>query len=137
LSGGATVNAHLEDLRSVVEALDASNDPAFGASAARLREAVESLARATSWLIARLAKAPETALAGATPYLRLFGLATGGCYLAKQALTAMRAGDNAAAPLAITRFFAENLVVGAGALEQSVVEGATGVINADAALGLG
>jgi hypothetical protein len=36
----------------------------------------------------------------------------------------------------MTRFFAENLVVGAGALEQSVVEGAAVIIDADAALGV-
>jgi acyl-CoA dehydrogenase len=134
LGDGAIVNAHLDDLRSVVNALDASNDPAFGWAAIRLGEAVESLARATTWLIAQLAKEPEAALAGATPYLRLFGLATGGCFLAKQALAAIRVGENAAAPLAIARFFAENFVVGASALERTVVEGASGVIDADAAL---
>ena len=101
-----------------------------------LGEAVESLARATNWLIARLANEPEAALAGASPYLQLFGLATGGCLLARQALAAIRLGENAAAPLAITRFFAENLAVGAGALERTVVEGASGVIDADAALAL-
>jgi acyl-CoA dehydrogenase len=134
LSDGAIVNAHLEELRSVVNTLGASNDPAFGWTAVRLGEAVESLARATTWLIARLAKEPEAALAGATPYLRLFGLATGGCFLAKQALAAIRVGENAAAPLAIARFFAENFVVGASALERTVMEGASGVIDADAAL---
>jgi acyl-CoA dehydrogenase len=137
MSDGAIVNAHLDDLRSVVNALDASNDPAFGWAAVRLGEAVESLARATTWLIAQLGKEPEAALAGATPYLRLFGLATGGCFLAKQALAAIRIGENTAAPLAIARFFAENFVVGASALERTVVEGATGVTEADATLALG
>jgi acyl-CoA dehydrogenase len=137
MSDGAIVNAHLDDLRSVVNALDASNDPAFGWAAVRLGEAAESLARATTWLIAQLGKEPEAALAGATPYLRLFGLATGGCFLAKQALAAIRIGENTAASLAIARFFAENFVVGASALERTVVEGATGVIEADATLALG
>src|SRR5499427_8287102 len=136
LSDGAVVNSHLDELRVTVTALDACNDPAFGWTAVRLGEAVESLARATNWLIARLANEPEAALAGASPYLQLFGLATGGCLLARQALAAIRLGENAAAPLAITRFFAENLAVGAGALERTVVEGASGVIDADAALAL-
>jgi len=136
LSDGAVVNSHLDELRGIVTALDACNDPAFGWTAVRLGEAVESLARATNWLIARLANEPEAALAGASPYLQLFGLATGGCLLARQALAAIRLGENAAAPLAITRFFAENLAVGAGALERTVVEGASGVIDADAALAL-
>jgi acyl-CoA dehydrogenase len=136
LGDGAAVNSHIEDLRGVVGALDASNDPGFGWTAVRLGDAVESLARTTNWLIARLAKEPEAVLAGASPYLRLFGFATGGCLLAKQALAALRLGEDASARLATTRFFAENIAVGASALERTVVEGASGVIEADAALAL-
>jgi alkylation response protein AidB-like acyl-CoA dehydrogenase len=134
LDGGAVVASHIDELRGVVGALDASNDPGFGWTAVRLGEAVESLARATNWLLARLPKEPDAALAGASPYLRLFGLSTGGCLLAKEALTAMRLGEDAGARVGLTRFFAENLVVGAGALERTVVEAAAGVIGADAAL---
>jgi len=126
--------SHLGELRGVVHALDASNDPGFGWTAVRLGDAVESLARTTNWLLARLPKEPDAALAGASPYLRLFGLATGGCLLAKETLTAMRLGKDAAARLALTRFFAENIAVGAGALERTVVEGAAGIVGGDAAL---
>ena len=134
LAGGKAVAAHIDELRGIVQALDASNDPAFGFTAVRLADAVESLARATGWLAAHLDNEPDAALAGATPYLRLFGLATGGCLLAKEALAAMRLGGDAAARLAVTRFFAENFAVQAGALERTVVEGAAGVLDADAAL---
>ena len=134
LANGAAVAAHCDELRGIVEALNASNDPAFGWTAVRLGDAVESLSRATGWLLAHLEKEPDAALAGASPYLRLFGTATGGCLLAKQALAALRLGGDAAARLAITRFFAENIAVGAGALERTVVEGADGVLGADAAL---
>ena len=132
LKGGGTIKAQVDELRGIVEALDASNDPALGWSAVRLGEAVESLDRATGWLLARLDKEPDSALAGATPYLRLFGYATGGCLLAKEALAAMRLGGDAAPKLALTRFFAENFAVQAGALERVVVEGAPGVLGADA-----
>ena len=121
-------------MRGIVTALNASNDPAFGWAAVRLGDAVESLSRATDWLLANIDKAPDTALAGASPYLRLFGVATGGCLLAKQALAALRLGGDAAARLAIARFFAENIAVGAGALERTVVECGAGVLGADAAL---
>jgi len=67
LKDGAAVAAHLDELRGVVESVSASNDPAFGWTAVRLGDAVESLARATSWLIDRLAKEPDAALAGARP----------------------------------------------------------------------
>ena len=134
LGDGAAVRAHLEDLRGIVSALDADNDPGFGWTAVRLGEAVESLARVTAWLIGRLDKEPETALAGATPYLRLFGLASGGCLLAKQALSMKRSGDDSAAALGSARFFAEHLAVAAGALERTVMEGTASVIAADAML---
>src|SRR5580658_10022281 len=134
LADGAIVGAHLDELRGMVEAVSASNDPAFGWTAVRLGDAVESLARATDWLIARLDKEPDAALAGATPYLRLFGLATGGCLLAQQGLAAIRPNADAPARLAVTRFFAENFAVQAGALERTVIEGAAGVLCGDAAL---
>ena len=57
---------------------------------------------------------PNEALAGASPYLRLFGVATGGCLLAQQALAALRLNADAAARIALARFFAENFAVQAG-----------------------
>ena len=134
LGDGAVVAAHCDELRGIVRMLDASNDPAFGWSAVRLGDAVESLSRATSWLLARLDKEPDAALAGASPYLRLFGIATGGCLLAKEALAALRLGGDTASRLAVARFFAENFAVHAGAIERTVVECAPGIFAADAAL---
>jgi acyl-CoA dehydrogenase len=134
LGDGAVVMSHLDDMRAVVSALDADNDPGFGWAAVRLGDAVDSLARTTAWMIGQLGKQPEAALAGATPYLRLFGLASGGCLLAKQALSMKRLGEDAAAALATARFFAEHVAVTACSLERAAVEGAAGVVDADAAL---
>ena len=134
LSGGAAVAAQIKELRGIVEAVAANNDPAFGWTPVRLEEAVESLARATEWLLGRLDKDADAALAGATPYLRLFGLATGGCLLAQQALSALRLGAEAAPRVALARFFAENSAVQSSGLERSIVEGGPGVLGGDAAL---
>jgi acyl-CoA dehydrogenase len=136
LADGAAVAAHLGQLRGAVENLSASNDPAFGWTAVRLGDAVDSLERATNWLIARLDNEPDAVLAGATAYLRLFGLTTGGCLLAQQALAAMRLNTDAAARVAVARFFAENFAVQAGGLERTVVECAPGLLGADAALAM-
>jgi acyl-CoA dehydrogenase len=133
LAGGAVVEAFLGELRRIVDAVNATNDPALGWSGLRLGEAVESLTRATQWMLAHIKKEPNEALAGATPYLRLFGLATGGCLLAQQALAALRLNADAAPRVALARFFAENAAVQAGALERTVVEGAPGVLGADPA----
>jgi hypothetical protein len=112
------------------------NDPAFGATAPRLNEAIECLDRATAWLLERLESEPEAALAGATPYLRLFGTAAGGAMLAEEALAAIRAASAAdpAGRTALARFFAENLAVQAGGLERAIVDGSASLVHGEAAL---
>jgi acyl-CoA dehydrogenase len=134
LAGGAVIEGFLGELRGIVGAVNATNDPALGWTGVRLEEAVESLARATSWMLAHLDNDTDEALAGATPYLRLFGVTTGGCLLAQQALAALRLGADGASRIALARFFAENFSVQAAGLERTVVEGAPGLIAADAAL---
>jgi acyl-CoA dehydrogenase len=134
LANGGAVTAHLDGLRKIFDAVNASNNPALGWTPLRLGEAVESLARVTGWMQDRLQEDTDSALAGATPYLRLFGVTTGGCLLAQQALAAVRLGEDAAPRLALARFFAENFAVQAGALERAIVEAAPGIIGADAAL---
>ncbi len=137
LSGGAAVGAYIDELRRKVQAVQAANDPAFGATAVRLGEAVDSLERATNWLRAQLEHRPEAALAGATPYLRLFGHAAGGAMLADEALAGLRLADGkAAARISIARFFAENLAVQAGGLERAIIDGAESVNDSDAALAI-
>src|SRR5690349_20030791 len=54
LQGGAVVRAYLDELRTIVKAVQATNDPAFGATGARLAEAVDSLDRATTWLLGKI-----------------------------------------------------------------------------------
>jgi acyl-CoA dehydrogenase len=86
-----------------------------------------------------LAARPNDALAGATPYLRLFAYARGGTALARGALAAHRlslagTGDSTlSARIATARFFAENIAVGAGGLERDVTRGA-GAVHASAAV---
>ena len=140
LSGGATVRSYIDELRRIVDAVTAANDPAFGATGARLAEAADSLSDATEWLLGALASKPDAALAGATTYLRLFASAAGGCMLADEALAAARqgaSGDGAdkAGRVAIARFFAENLAIQAPALARIVTEGADAVLAASAGIG--
>ncbi len=134
LAGGAVVEGYLGELRHIVEAVNATNDPALGWSGVRLEEAVESLTRTTRWMLAQVDKNADEALAGATPYLRLFAVVAGGCLLAQQALAALRLNADAGPRIALARFFAENFSVHAAALERTIVEGAAGVIGADAVL---
>jgi 3-(methylsulfanyl)propanoyl-CoA dehydrogenase len=131
LEGGNTVGLYIEELRRTVTSIRSSNAPGFGQAAARLSDAVDSLERATRWLIAQ--KSSDAALAGATPYLRLFGSAAGGCMLAEDGLASLRAGDGAGRT-ALARFFAENIAIQASSLERTITESADSVTGGQAAL---
>jgi hypothetical protein len=134
-NGGASVWALLDELGSTVKRVEALNDPAFGTTGAKLRDALASLERASRWLLERVTSAPNDALAGATPYLRLFGSALGGCMLAAEALAARSAGNaDHERYVALARFFAENVSVQAPALEKTVTDSAEAVNGADAVL---
>lgn len=130
LSGGEHVKGYIDELRADIEALRKSNADGFGATAERCNAALDDLAEATDFLQRALADGrQEEALAGATPYLRLFALAAGGAYLVRGAL----AGEDKAR-VALARFFAENLVDEASALKRRVIAGAESLVSADAAL---
>ena len=134
-NGGASVWALLDELAATVKKVEASNDPAFGTTGVKLRDALEALTRTSKWLLERVASAPNEALAGATPYLQQFGATLGGCLLASEALAAKSDGNtDAARYVSLARFFAENISVQAGALERTVTESADSVAAADAVL---
>ncbi|MDH7796671.1 MULTISPECIES: acyl-CoA dehydrogenase [unclassified Beijerinckia] len=133
LSNGDTVAREIADMRAVIAEVSKINDPAFGATAARLGECIDALESATRYMLEALTTRTDDALAGATPYLRLFGLARGGTALARMALAALNANGREA-HIDIARFFAENLCVGAKGLEWTVTGGAASVHTAERAL---
>ncbi|MCC0029825.1 MAG: acyl-CoA dehydrogenase C-terminal domain-containing protein [Brucellaceae bacterium] len=126
LEGGAHVHGYIGELRDIAKETAASNRPAFGETAQRLTAALDALEEATTFL---QGADKETALAGATPYLRLFGLAAGGAYLAKAGLAD---ADDRRARLA--RFYAENLLDETRALAATVTGGAASLAEAAALL---
>jgi butyryl-CoA dehydrogenase len=140
LADGDTVRIQIATMRRTVQALAAVNNPAFGMTAARLREAIESLDRATTFMLGALRTAPADALSGAAPYARLFALAQGGVALADIALAAhteANAGGTAAslkARMAVMRFFAEQLAPAAPGLEAAVQAGSAALDDAPVAL---
>ena len=136
-NGGASVWTLLDELTEIVGRVEASSDPGFGTTGSKLRDALASLDRTSRWLLERIASAPNDALAGATPYLRLFGSTLGGCMLASEALAARNlteAAGEASRHVTLARFFAENISVQATALERTVIDGADAVNAADAVL---
>ncbi len=128
--GGAAARAFLQELRSTADALSADGD-AGRALGGRLGAATEALDRATRWLLEALPRDPDLALAGASPYLTLFGTVAGGWTLARQAQAAMRlaAADGDADQqflmnkIATARFYADNLLCAAPGLASQVTDG--------------
>lgn len=104
----------------MAERVRGSNRPEFGQTADRLEAALAEFTEATSYLQQAVAEGRmDDALAGATPYLRLFALAAGGAYLARGALA-----DSGNSRVALCRFFAENLIGETSALKYRVMSGA-------------
>ena len=140
LSGGAAVHREIADMRAAVGALRKVNADGFGDMAPCLAEAVDALERATAFMLDASTIRQNDALAGATPYLRLFAVARGGTALARGALAAHRlslAGNSDSAlpaRIATARFFAENIGVGACGLEREVTRGGGSVHASDAVL---
>jgi acyl-CoA dehydrogenase len=132
-NNGASVFALIDELSGVATQVERCNDPAFGTTGTKLREALVALDRTSKWLLERVTSKPNEALAGATPYLRLFGATLGGCMLAAEALAAHEAGDGERY-IAVARFFAENVSVQAPSLERTVTDSAEAVNGADAVL---
>ena len=125
LAGGAAMAREIAAMREVAAQVLAGEEAAFGASAHWLTRGIDALERATN---AMRGARPVDALAGATPFLRLFGLTLGGACLAKAGLAALdlaRGGDaSQMGRVALARFFAEKILPVASALEESIVSGA-------------
>jgi acyl-CoA dehydrogenase len=137
LSGGATVRGVIEEMRAIAGRLAKADDASLRAAAPPIGKAIESLERATKFMLGALGEnAVERALAGASPYLRLFATAQGGALLGQTALAAQQAisaGDNDhahAGRVQLARFFAENIAPVAPGLADVVIGGAASLPDA-------
>ncbi|EJN03023.1 acyl-CoA dehydrogenase family protein [Phyllobacterium sp. YR531] len=132
LGGGEHIKGYIGELRTIADAVAVSNNSDFGETAIRLQSALNDLESTGDWLRDALANGHiSEALAGATPYLRLFGLTAGATYLAKGALA-----DSDSRHKVLARYFAENLLGETAALKDRVINGAASVLGARAALSL-
>ncbi|MFU0506484.1 acyl-CoA dehydrogenase [Pseudaminobacter sp. NGMCC 1.201702] len=124
--GGEHVFGYIAELTQTTGKLRTSNRPGFGKTANAVGNALDDLTEATGFLQKLLEEGrTDEALAGATPYLRLFALAAGGAYLVRGALA-----EENEARTALCRFFAENLLGETRALKDRVLIGATSLAAA-------
>ncbi len=127
---GAAVRAFIAGVAETEIELGGVAGEDFLAIRQRLTAARAALAGASDWLIDAYARNIDDALAGASPYLELFGLVAGGWLMAESALAARaRLAEGVDPPfhqakLITTRFFADNLLPHAPAYATMVANGA-------------
>ncbi|WP_102959923.1 acyl-CoA dehydrogenase [Mangrovicella endophytica] len=122
LFDGAVFDDYHEEMAAIVDALRASADGGFDEMAEPLTGALDDWRQATRFLQTCLAGGEtDTALAGATAYLRLFGLTAGTAYLAKGALVDAPGRGHRQA---LARFAAVTLLAEASGLKRRILQGA-------------
>ena len=89
MRAGGAIGDYLGQIQATVDALATAGDDLASIHAA-LADGLDAVRAATDWLLANGLTDPLDALAGATPYLRLFSLVTGGWVMALQAQAASR-----------------------------------------------
>jgi len=130
---GAAARDFIAGLRACDSDLAAAKGQDLSGIRAALAESAVALSRSTDWLIETHGSDPALALAGASPYLRLFGTVAGGWLMAMAALAATRrlneAGESLPdkaflnAKLATARFYADNILIQADALATQITRG--------------
>jgi hypothetical protein len=127
LAGGETAAQEIAGVRAVADDVGNRGGAGFGATAALLAETADALEETTHTMLKWLASDQNSALAGASQYLRLFGLTLGGTCLAKSGLAAeaLAAGGDRSelGRVGLARFFAEKLGVAAPGLARAIASG--------------
>jgi 3-(methylthio)propanoyl-CoA dehydrogenase len=141
MRSGGVVTDHLARITAVADELGAVGDD-FATAASELRSAVEASEAATAWLLEHGLADPNDALAGATPYLRMLAVTTGGWLMARQVIAARRRLDDGVGEgeqafyegkVAVGRFFLEQLLPEVHSLTAAVTAGSSALLDADPA----
>ena len=88
LGNGSVVGTFIAEMRDTAKEARASNDKALTGIGVALDSALDTLEEATAYMLDALKSAPDDCLAGASPYLRLFGTVAGGLPAADSAVLA-------------------------------------------------
>ena len=129
MRGGGVMDDYLTQIGSLVARLDAAGSE-FDGMRDRIDESLACVRNTVMWLTEHGIADVRNALAGATPFLRMFGLLVGARYLADSALAAKAdidagVGDTEYlnARITVARFYCDNLLPGVLGLESAVTAG--------------
>jgi alkylation response protein AidB-like acyl-CoA dehydrogenase len=131
--GGATAKGWLAHLKAFDGELAKSGNADVKAIRAALAVGAAAVAESVDYIVANAGKDVMSAFAGAVPFLKLMGIVAGGWQMARAALAVERGlggADRAfcEAKLATARFYADQVLVQAPALRDTVVKGASAVM---------
>ncbi|MEX2198998.1 MAG: acyl-CoA dehydrogenase, partial [Burkholderiales bacterium] len=132
--GGATAKGWLAHLKAFDAELARSGNADVKAIRASLATGAAAVDDSVDYIVANAGKDVLATFAGAVPFLMLMGIVAGGWQMARAALAAERslgAGDKAfyEAKLATARFYADQVLVQAPALRDTVTKGASAVMS--------
>ena len=129
---GAAVAIFLQLVQDTIDELDLFTDEDFTAMRGALADGHAALTQATEWICRTFPEDPRRAIAGAVPYLKLFGLVAGGWVMVRNATAAeahlgLGEGDKKFlhAKKTTARFYAEHLLVQAPSLVWPATQPAT------------
>ncbi|BAN48691.1 acyl-CoA dehydrogenase C-terminal domain-containing protein [Metapseudomonas resinovorans] len=134
--GGQAIGLVSKRMRYTMERLVWADDPVLQDIASALASAVVALNAAVEFIVANFKGQTPRVLAGAVPFLELFGTVAGGWQLARSALAAherLQAGtteqDFYRGKLLTARFYAEHLLPRAEGLSRIVIQGGDAVLE--------
>jgi acyl-CoA dehydrogenase len=131
LAGGRPIKDLIAELEVTARRVKSINRLELGRMGQRLASTAVAFTEATQWMVETLEGSPNLALAGATPYLRLFAITVGGHHLANAALKGLeQGGPHGMQAVALARFFAENISVAGQGLAAVVTSGGPAVLEA-------
>ena len=86
-NGGETVHTFIKKVQETIDQLD-TNDPSQLSISIHLKNSLDALNSAVAWMIETFPKQPGKAAAGATSFLEMMGLISGGWMLARGVIEA-------------------------------------------------
>jgi hypothetical protein len=132
---GMTAMMVIAELLAFDRELAGVDHPAVTVVRRSLADGVTALSEASSWMLETYPYNARAALAGAVPYLNLWGVVAGGWQMARAALIAKQRLDEGAddfdfyrAKLATARFFAEHILPQAQAYKAAIIGGSDSVL---------
>ena len=132
---GGAAREYIDEIHSLINGMNERPEDDVAVIRRHLAAAVDALENSTDWLVDAGGRDPVDALAGASHYMRLFGITAGGAMLTRAALTSLAAlegkhGDAAfhTGKIATTRFYAEQMLPQASALATTIAAGGDSVM---------